>query len=119
MRALVRLVYPGRSDVVRVENEWYGDMSMLFSDFRDAQITFEVFNQIIGGVADLAVSPIFGDFLVSRCRVVQEKDGGVDECLMKLKEGFISGRERVLKTPIGEVCGVFLQEGFFRAYRRV
>ena len=119
MRALVRLVCPGRRDAVRMENERYRDTSMLLSDVRDAQITIEVFDQIVDGVAHPDMTPIFRDFLVSRCRVVEEMEGGIDGRLKKTKERFVSGRERILKWPLDNVCGVLLQEGFFKAYRRV
>ena len=118
MRALLRLVYPGRSDMVRMENECYRDTSMLISDVRDVQITIEVFDQIVGGVSRPDLTPIIRDFLVARCRAVEEKDGGVDGRLMKVKERFVLGRERVLKWPLDDVCGVLLQEGFFKARRR-
>ncbi|GMQ82039.1 MAG: CHAD domain-containing protein [Rhodothermia bacterium] len=119
MRALLRLVYPGRSDEVRMEKEWYRDTSVLLSDVRDAQITIEVFDQIVGSVAYPDTMPIFRDFLVSRCRVVEKREGGIDGRLKKTKERFVSGRERVLKWQLDAVCSVFLQEGFFKAYRRV
>lgn len=118
MRALLRLVFPYRSDAVRMENEWYRDTSMLLSDVRDAQITIEVFDQIVGGVTGPDTTPIFRDFLVTRCRVVEEKEGGIDGRLIKTKERFVSGRERVLKCRLDDVCSVLLQEGFFKAYRR-
>ena len=118
MRALLRLVFPYRSDAVRMENEWYRDTSMLLSDVRDAQITIEAFDQIIDGIADPDVRQIFRDFLVSRCRVLEEKEGGIDGRLIETKERFFSGRERVLKWQHDVVCNVLLQEGFFKAYRR-